>query len=256
MMKRRSFSFLFAALASLASAGAQSTQNSQMVPVAGMAMQIVGRELGGIDCQSGQPTGFGTADLWYPYIAGIPTQYLFKAGATVRNETTAVLTSVFPKVVTSQTTNDKMTDVYLQPHLVYYYYHPNTTPKDWTDFDSFQAGQLVGILSLQMNMFSVVPQGSNPEGLAYGVNSGPWTYTANFTLPDGEVVNLANFTEGITVHIFGLLGTYVSNADGSPVVVNLTNSQGPVNLGSCAVMVPFSGPGVHSAAHSSNQRGN
>jgi hypothetical protein len=253
-MKRRAFSFLFAAVASLASACAQ-TASSQMVPVAGMAMQIVGRELGGIDCQSGQPTGFGTADLWYPYIAGIPTQYLFKAGATVRNETTAVLTSVFPKVVVSQTTNDKMTDVYLQPHTVYYYYHPNVTAKDWTDFDAFQSGQLVGILTLQMNMFSVVPQGTNTEGLAYGVNSGPWTYTADFTLPDGEVMNLANFTEGITVHIFGLLGTYVSNADGSPVVVNLTNSQGPVNLGSCAVMTVFSGPGVHSGSGGSSKRG-
>ena len=249
-MKRRAFSFLFAALA-LATASAQT--QSQMVPVAGMAMQIVGRELGGIDCQSGKPTGFGTAALWYPYIAGIPEQYLFKAGATVQNETTAVLTSVFPKVVTSQSTNDKMTDVYLEPHTVFYYYHPNISPKDWTDFDAFQAGQLVGILTLQKNMFSVVPQGVNPEGLAYGVNSGPWTYTKDFTLPDGEVVNLANFTEGITVHIFGLLGTFVSNPDGSPQVVNLTNSQGPVNLGSCAVMIPFSGPGVHSGS-GSNRR--
>jgi hypothetical protein len=249
MMKRYAFSFLFAAVA-LTTASAQ----SQMVPVAGMAMQIVGRELGGIDCQSGKPTGFGTAALWYPYIAGIPEQYLFKPGATVQNETTAVLTSVFPKVVTSQSTNDKMTDVYLQPHTVYYYYHPNSSPKDWTDFDAFQAGQLVGILTLQKNMFSVVPQGTNPEGLAYGVNSGPWTYTADFTLPDGEVVNLANFTEGITVHIFGLLGTFVANADGSPQVVNLTNSQGTVNLGSCAVMIPFSGPGVHSGSGASSRK--
>ncbi len=97
-------------------------------------MQIVGRELGGIDCQSGKPTGFGTAALWYPYIAGIPEQYLFKAGATVQNETTAVLTSVFPKVVTSQTTNDKMTDVYLEPHTVYYYYRPDVTPKGLDGF--------------------------------------------------------------------------------------------------------------------------
>ena len=241
-MKRRAFSFVFAAVASLVSACAQSA-TSQMVPVAGMAMQIVGRELGGIDCQSGQHTGFGTADLWYPYIAGIPTQYLFKAGATVRNETTAVLTSVFPVVQTSQNTNDKMTDVYLQPHTVYYYYHPNSTPKDWTDFDAFQAGQLVGILQLQKNMFSVIP-----PGIAFGVNSGPWVYTADFTLPDGEVVNMANLTEGITVHILGTIGQFVSNAAGQPVVVNLTNSTGTVKLGTCAVMVTFSGAGIHSAA--------
>jgi hypothetical protein len=245
-MKKHVLSFLFVVLATLATASAQ------MVPVAGMAMQIVGREMAGINCQNGQPTGFGTADLFYPYIAGIPEEFLFKAGAKVQNETTAVLTSVFPIVETSQTTNDKMTDVYLKPHTVYYYYHPTSSPKDWTDFDAFQAGQLVGILSLQKNMFSVVPQ-----GIAYGVNSGPWTYTADFTLPDGRVVNLANFTEGITVHIFGTIGSFVTNADGSPQVVNLTNSTGTVKLGSCAVMITFSGPGVHSASpRSSNRRRN
>jgi hypothetical protein len=242
-MKRHVFSFLFAVLASLATASAQ------MVPVAGMAQQIVGREMAGINCQNGQPTGFGTAALFYAYIAGIPDQYLFKAGATVQNETTSVLTSVFPVVQTSQTTNDKMTDVYLQPHTVYYFYHPNSTPKSWDDFDAFQAGQLVGILTLQKNMFSVVPQ-----GIAYGVNSGPWTYTADFMLPDGRVVNMRDFTEGITVHIMGTLGSFVQNADGSPHVIDLTNSQGTVKLGSCAVEVTFSGAGIHSAA--SNRRRN
>jgi len=96
-----------------------------------------------------------------------------------------------------------------------------------------------------------------PSGLAYGVNSGPWTYTADFTLPNGKVVNMKNFTEGITVHIFGTIGSFVSNPNGSPVVVNLTNSQGPVKLGSCAVMITFSGPGVHSASPApSNRRRN
>lgn len=244
MMKRYAVSFLFAALAGLATASAQ------MVPVAGMAMQIVGREMGGINCQNGQQTGFGTAALFYPYIAGIPVEDLFKAGATVQNETTAVLTSVFPVVSTSQTTNDKMTDIYLQPHTVYYYYHPTSTPKSWDDFDAFQAGQLVGILTLQKNMFSVVPQ-----GLAYGVNSGPWTYTADFTLPDGRVVNMRNFTEGITVHIMGMLGAPpVLNADGSPHVIDLTNSQGTVKLGSCAVEITFSGAGIHSASSNRGRR--
>jgi xanthosine utilization system XapX-like protein len=244
-MKRRASSFLFAALVTLATASAQ------MVPVGGMAQQIVGREMGGIDCQTGNPTGFGTAALYYQFIAGIPEQYLFKAGATVQNETTSVLTSVFPVVSTSQTTNDKMTDVYLQPHTVYYYYHPNSTPKDWTDFDAFQAGQLIGILQLQKNMFSVIP-----PAIAFGVNSGPWVYTADFTLPDGEVVNMANFTEGITVHILGTIGQFVSNAAGQPVVVNLTNSTGTVKLGTCAVMVTFSGAGIHSASSASSKKKN
>lgn len=243
-MKRHVFSFLLVVLATLATASAQ------MVPIAGMAQQIVGREMGGINCQNGQPTGFGTAALYYQYIAGIPDQFLFKAGATVQNETTSVLTSVFPVVQTTQTTNDKMTDVYLQPHTVYYYYHPTSSPKSWDDFDAFQAGQLVGILTLQKNMFSVVPQ-----GIAYGVNSGPWTYTADFTLPDGRVVNMRDFTQGITVHIMGTLGSFVQNADGSPHVIDLTNSQGTVKLGSCAVEVTFSGAGIHSGS-SSRSRSN
>jgi hypothetical protein len=242
-MKRSLFIFLFVALATLATASAQ------MVPVAGMAQQIVGREMAGVNCQNGQQTGFGTAALYYQYIAGIPDQYLFKAGATVQNETTSVLTSVFPVVSVSQSTNDKMTDVYLPPHTVYYYYHPTSSPKSWDDFDAFQAGQLVGILTLQKNMFSVVPQ-----GLAYGVNSGPWTYTADFTLPDGKVVNMRNFTEGITVHIMGMLGAPpVLNADGSPHVIDLTSSQGTVKLGSCAVEITFSGAGIHSASPRSSR---
>jgi len=245
IMKRRAFNFLLAAQAIVATASAQ------VVPVAGMAQQIVGRELAGIDCQTGNPTGFGTAALYYQYIAGIPEEYLFKAGATVQNETTSVLTSVFPKVDISQTTNDKMTNAYLKPHTVYYYYHPNSSPKDWTDFDAFQSGQLVGILSLQRNMFSVVPQ-----GIAYGVNSGPWTYAADFVLPDGRVVNLKNFTPGgITVHILGTLGSFVETSPGKPQVVDLRNSVGTVKLGTCAVQITFSGPGIHSARETPPSRG-
>jgi hypothetical protein len=243
-MKRRAFSFLFAAQAILATASAQ------VVPVAGMGQQIVGREFAGVNCQNGSPTGFGTAALFLPYVAGIPEEFLFRPGATVQNETTAVLTGVFPKVESSQTTNDKMTNVYLKPHQVFYYYHPNSSPKDFTDFDGFQAGQLVGVLTLQKNMFSVVPQ-----GLAYGVNSGPWTSSADFTLPNGTVANLKNFTPGgITVHIFGTLGSFVETSPGKPQIVDLTNSAGPVKLGSCAVMITFSGPGIHSSSVTSPSR--
>ena len=238
---------LLAALFIVAGADAQvplakQAAAKETVPLAGMAMQIVGREFGGIDCQTGQPTGFGTAAIWYPYVAGIPDAQLFQPGATVQNETTAILTTVFPKVVTSATTNDKITNVYLQPHQVFYYYHPKSSPKDWTDFDGFQAGDLVGVLNLQKNMFSVLP-----PNIAFGVNSGPWSSTKDFKLPNGETVNLANFTQGITVHIMGMLGYTVPTSDGkNPVVVNLTNSLGPVRLGSCAVMTPFSGAGIHS----------
>jgi hypothetical protein len=214
----------------------------ETVPLAGMAMQIVGRELVGIDCQTGQQTGFATAAVWYPYVAGIPDAQLFQPGATVQNETTAILTTVFPKVVISATTNDKITNIYLQPHQVFYYYHPKSSPKDWTDFDGFQAGDLVGVLNFQKNMASVLP-----PNIGFGVNSGPWSFTKDFKLPNGATVNLADFTQGITVHVMGMLGYTVPAADGkNPVVVNLTNSTGPVRLGSCAVMTPFSGAGIHS----------
>jgi len=237
-MNRLTLTYLFVVPVFLATAGAQT------VPIAGMAQQIVGRELAGIDCSTGKPTESGTAALYYQYIAGIPDEYLFRSGATVQDVTTATLTSVFPIVSISEVANDKMVDAFLKPHLVYYYYHPNSSPKDWTDFDAFQAGQLVGILTLQKNMFSVVPNGT-----AYGVNSGPWSYTADFTLPDGEVVNMKNFTPGgITVHILGNLGTPVLTSAGAPQVVDLRNSIGTVKLGTCAVMFTFSGPGVHSSS--------
>ena len=196
---------LFIALVSLVSASAQT------VPVAGMAQQMVGREFGGVDCQTGKPTGFGTAALWFPYIAGIPLEFLFKTGATAQNETTAVLTATFDLVQPYVATNDTMTNISFKPHHLFYYYHPNSSPKDWTDFDGFQAGQLVGTLDLQRIMFSVPPLG----GMSYGVNSGPWSYTKDFKLPNGTVVNLANFTAGITVHFVGMIGSFVDDPEES-----------------------------------------
>src|SRR5271154_3622635 len=102
-MKKCVSGFLFAALASLAIASAQ------VVPVGGMGQHIIARNLVGVDCTSGTPTGFGTAELYFPYIAGIPQQFLFAPGATVRDETTAVITAVFSKIVVSQSMNFDMT---------------------------------------------------------------------------------------------------------------------------------------------------
>jgi|SRR5579859_2774197 len=257
-MIRHAFSLRFAAFASLAGAMAQMVPVARaaqptMVPIAGMAQQMVGREFNGVDCQTTAPTGVGTAGLWFPYIAGIPLEFLFKAGATVHNETTAVLTAVFDKVEPYATPNDQITNVSFKPHHLFYYYHPNTSPKDWTDFDAFQAGQLVGVISLQRIMFTVPPQ-----GLSYGVNSGPLTYSADFTLPDGTVANLANFTPGgITVHFMATFGSFVQDPSnpGHPKIVDLTHSVGPVQLGSCAVMATFSGPGIHSASAAVSDRG-
>lgn len=242
-MKKRALGSLFAALASLAVASAQ------VVPVGGMGQHIIARNLVGVDCQSGNPTGFGTAELYFPYIAGIPQQFLFKAGATVQDQTTAAITAVFSKIVVTQSTNFDMTNVFLKSHAINYYYHPSSSPKDWSDFDGFQAGQLIGTYQVQMNMFSVT------HGTSLVINSGPFTYTSDFTLPDGTIANLANFMPGgITVFVIGELGSFVTDATGKPQVVNLTTSTGPLTLGSCAVMSPFSGSGTNPGNEASRRQ--
>ncbi len=69
--------FLAAAMASLPSA------NAQQVPVAGMGQHIVARNVLGISCTNTFPGGMSnltshaTAVLYFPYIAGVPDQYLF-----------------------------------------------------------------------------------------------------------------------------------------------------------------------------------
>jgi len=240
-MKKRAVGFLFGALASLVSA------NAQVVPVGGMGQHIIARNLVGIDCTTGAQTGFGTAELWFKYIAGIPQQYLFQAGATAQNETTAALTAVFSKVVLSQYQNFDMTDVFLQSHQINYYYHPNSSPQSWTDFDGFQAGELIATYQVQMNMFTVA------KGISLVINSGPFTYSRDFTLPDGTTVNLANLMPGgITVIVMGELGTIITDTSGKPVVINATTSKGPFTLGSCAVMSPFSGSGINPSSENSS----
>lgn len=234
-MNKRAAGILFGAIAAI------STANAQVVPVGGMGQHIVARNIVGIDCKTGQPTGFGSAVLYFPYIAGIQEQYLYKAGATVKDPTTAVITGVFSKIVTTQSINYDIANVFLEPHTISYYYHPNSSPKDWTDFDGFQTGQLIGTYQFQKNMFTVA------KGLSFVVNSGPWAYTADFVLPDGTTANLRNFMPGgITVAVIGELGTFVSaTPGGAPQVTDLSRGNGPLVLGSCAVMSPFSGSGTN-----------
>jgi len=234
-MKRRAFSFVFAAQAILATASAQ------IVPVGGMGQHIIARNVVGIDCAApNAPTGFGTAVLYFPYIAGIPEEFLFRAGSTAKNETTATITAVFSRVETSQSQNDTITNVFLKAHQILYYYHPNSSPRNWEDIDGFQTGQLIAINSIQRNMFTAF------GGSSYVINSGPWTYSQNFTLPDGTVANIVNFMPGgITVHVYGTLGKFVEAAPGRPLVADLRNSTGTLKLGSCAIFSPFSGSGTH-----------
>jgi hypothetical protein len=235
MMKLRMSGILFAALVF------SITASAQVVPVGGMGQHIVARNVVGIDCVApNAPTNFGTALLYFPYIAGIPEEFLFRAGSTVKNETTATITAVFSKVETSETHNDTITNVFLKPHQILYYYHPNSSPKAWDDIDGFQAGQLIAVNSIQRNMFTAF------AGSSFVINSGPWTFSQNFVLPDGTIANIQNFMPGgITVHVFGTLGKFVESAPGRPVVADFRNSTGTLKLGSCAIFSPFSGSGTH-----------
>ena len=73
-----------------------------------------------------------------------------------------------------------------------------------------------------------------------------WEADDCFILPDGTVANLKNFMPGgITVYVIGELGSFVTDSAGKPQVTNLTTSTGPLTLGSCAVMSPFSGSGTN-----------
>lgn len=72
------------------------------------------------------------------------------------------------------------------------------------------------------------------------------TYSANFVLPDGTITNLQRLMPGgITISTISNLGAFVTTSAGEPQVVNLSTGVGPVVLGSCAVMIPFSGPGFN-----------
>jgi hypothetical protein len=233
-MKKRTAGFLVAVSASLASV------NAQVVPVGSTGQHLIARFYAGVNCTTFQPTGFGSAALYLPYIAGIPTQYLFKAGATVQDETTAILTGVFGNVAITQSTNFNLTNTFLSPQTVSYYYHPNSSPADWTDFDGFQAGQLIATYQVKEDMFTTL------NGVSLGVVSGPFTYTTDFVLPNGTTANLANFMPGGgTFTTVAALGTYVTTSNGQPQVLNLTTGAGPFILGSCAVMTPFSGTGTN-----------
>jgi len=243
-MTKRIIGFMFAALASLTGV------NAQIVPVGAVGQDIIGRVFAGIGCTTGQPTGSFTAAIYLPYVAGIPTQFLFKDGATVQNETTAILTGVFSIGSIAQSTNFNITNTFLSPVKVNYYYHPNVTATDWTNFDAFQSGTLVATYQVQTDMFSTV------GGVSFGLTTGPFTYSKDFVLPDGTQTNLQTLMPGgITISTISALGTFVTTSGGKPQVVNLSTGTGSVVLGSCAVMIPFSGPGFN-PAHPPHGKGN
>ncbi len=236
-MKRQAACLLFV-LAAVSCASAQ-------VPVGGVGQSVIARVYIGIGCTApNAPTGFGTAALYVPYMEGVPEKYLFRPGTTVEDETTATITGVFEKIQLKQTVNGSITNTFLPTNVVRYYYHPNSSPKDWTDFDGFQSGQLIGTYIVHTDMFSTV------NNVSMGQASGPFTSTSTFSLPDGEKINLAKLMPGgITVTTVADLANFIANPDHSPVVVNLNSSVSqapdPVTLGSCAIMFPFSGVGTN-----------
>lgn len=241
-MERRAVRFLFV-VASLACASAQ------VVPVGGVGQHLIARFYAGIDCTTAQPTGFGTAALYIPVMTGVPKNFLFQAGSTVQDVTTATITGVFGKVQFTQVTNYNIINTFLSPNVVTYYYHPGSSPKDWTDFDGFQTGQVIGTYNVDEDMFTTL------GGSSFGIVTGPFASTEDFVLPDGSIVNLARLMPGgITAFTTVALGTYVSATQGgAPQVVDLTASKGPFKLGSCAVMTPFSGTLINPATQSSSR---
>lgn len=230
--------------------------NAQVpVPVGAVGQSVIGRVYLGIGCTPpNAPTGFATAALFVPFMVGIPEKYLFR-GTAVEDETTATITGVFAKIQLKQTQNGSITNTFLPTNTINYYYHPNSSPKDWTDFDGFQTGQLIGTYVVATDMFSTV------NNVSMGQASGPFSYTADFTLPDGTKTNLAKLMPGgITATTLADLKNFIANPDGSPVVLNLTSSaapvSNPVSLGSCAIMFPFSGVGTNPATPLPSGQGN
>ena len=81
-------------------------------------------------------------------------------------------------------------------------------------------------------------------GVSFRLTTGPSTCSSeNFVLPDGTITNLQKLMPGgFTISTITNLGAFVTTAGGARRVVNLATGTGPVVLGSCAVMIPFSGP--------------
>ena len=234
-MKKRVAGFVLVALASL------TIVNAQIVPTGAVGQDIIGRVFAGVNPSTQQPTGSFTAAIYLPWVAGIPQEYLFQQGAKVQDETTSILTGVFSVGSLAQSVNGNITNTFLSPVKVNYYYHPNSSPKDWTDFDAFQAGTLVATYSVEVDMFSSV------GGVSFGLTTGPFTFSKSFVLPDGSTTNLETLMPGgITISTMTNLSTPVLTTTG-PQVVDLTKGVGPVVLGAPAVMFPFSGPGFNPA---------
>lgn len=230
-------SMALGALTMVSVANAQLSRIRGRVPVGGMGQHIVARNYTGIDCAAAQQgrvqlTGKATAGLYFPYIAGIPEEFMFASNVR-KDETTAYFTAVFSIVDATQTRNGPMTSTFLNDHDIYYYYHPSTTAKGWEDLDGFKQGQHIATYHVQKNMFT------QHGDTSLVVNSGPITYSADFRLPNGRIANLRDFMPGgILVTVYGSFAPVMDG--GRPVVVPPTT-----HFNQCTVMGPFGGSGTH-----------
>lgn len=206
-----------------------------VVPVGALGQHIVARNYLGIDPATGQPNGTGTAALYFPWLVGIPAEYLFSS-TTVHDLTTANFTAVFSNIeVTPPLANGDMVNTFFNPgHEVIFYYHPDQHPTGWEDFDGFKAGQHIATFTVTENMISQI------GNIGFFINSAPLTFSTDFMLPDGKVYNFRRLLGGITVHILQSFNPILKN--GAPEVVNVSQIGGP------AIMFPFSGTGTNQSA--------
>ena len=205
-----------------------------VVPVGALGQHIVARNYLGIDCAApNAPTGLGTAALYFPWLVGIPEEFLFSS-PTVHDETTARFTAVFSNIeLGPPTSNGDMVNVFFAPgHEVQFFYQENPTPdQGWDNFDSFKDGQHIATFTVTKNMISQIGD------IGFFINSAPLTFSDDFVLPDGKRYNFRKLVPGgITVHVL---------ASFTPAGVH-----GPISQlnGSCALMLPFSGTGIHQSA--------
>jgi hypothetical protein len=223
------------ALVCLSAASAQAQVG--VVPVGALGQHLVARNYLAIDCQSQQPTGIGTAALYFPWLVGIPEEFLFSSQTpSEQNETTARFTAVFSNIeISGASNNGDMVNTFFAPgHEVRFYYHATQTPNQgWDNFDSFKDGQHIATFTVTKNMISQI------GNIGFFINSAPLTFSDDFVLPDGKTYNFKRLVPGgITVHVL---------ASFTPAGVH-----GPISQlgGACAVEFPFSGTGTHQAAQS------
>jgi len=205
---------------SIALAQERATNGSTNAEIASMAQHIVARTY------LNPQTGGGFACLWFPWLYGIPEQFLFDG--TTKSEKTARFTARFTPFTSEPLPNngDMINALFSAGHEVQFYYkeHPSQFQQDWDHPDAFNSGTHVATFTTRRNLLSQI------GSVGFFVNSAPLTFSGDFILPDGKVYSFRDLTPGgITVHIL---------ASTTPVAGTNTPPY---------VQIPFSGVGIHMA---------